>query len=89
MKTLRLPKAQPLPREAEVPTLVLMLSEPVPDVPVGPGWERQLRDRWNELGQEFVDALLAHAPGALVDSIFGHLALRKASLFHVRYERSR
>ena len=38
---------------------------------------------YHEHARRFVDALVAHAPGGLVDAIFGDLCHRKASVFRV------
>lgn len=44
-------------------------------------WETQGRMTYNQWADEFVDFILEHMPGGLVDAVFAKLAAHKAGLF--------
>lgn len=74
----------PIATDSEPLALILDAQIP-PETKNGGGIDSLVatRDYFLAEAKRFLDALQAHAPGGFVDAIFGELAHRKASLFHV------
>ncbi len=67
-----------------VPDLNLTATKPTPDFEsTHPGWEKELREKWNGQAKIVFDALLASLPGGTFDALMVQMLDHKRALLQV------
>lgn len=80
MKKLYFPKANGLTSECPIEPLEIHVTDALPPAVVDSNYMKQL---FRGHAKNFVEAMLWHMPGGLVDEIFAELCSKKASLLVV------
>ena len=89
--TERFVKANPTVKEQPVEPVSLTLLDEIPESLPGipndgtEAFRAAWRSFYDEQASRFVDTLIAHAPGGLVDAILATLMERRASILRVRW----